>query len=46
MPPVVVVDSVSKTFPRRGAIFARRRGERALDAVSLQVEAGYARAPG
>jgi ABC-2 type transport system ATP-binding protein len=40
MPPVVVVDSVSKTFPRRGAIFARRRGERALDAVSLQVEAG------
>lgn len=40
MPPVVVVDSVSKTFPRRGTMIARRRSERALDSVTLHVEAG------
>jgi ABC-2 type transport system ATP-binding protein len=40
MYPAVVVDSVTKSFPRRGAIWRRRAGLRALDSVSVQVEAG------
>ncbi len=40
MPPIVVVNSVTKVFCRGGGLLRRRTAERALDALSLQAKPG------